>query len=300
MVLRRPGELKKFDPEKTSKEIVVLESAERWYRRAKDPENLFKAISEKVKRQREFVEWWDGQEKNKGGWRERNLAVPDLKRQDPKLEDYQLDRIIIFRWRHRFADPEKFEKYLEETKAKCLKVVECVQAANFSSETVEWYTPEQYLNSVRVVLGEIDLDPASNGEANRIVKAKRFFTKVDNGLVQDWHGRVFLNPPYGTVEGDSLASRFCDKAIAEHQAGRASEIVILVNSVHSQAWQRPLYDFLVCFVDHRIKFVSGDGEENENPTFQNIFVYIGPREVEFADEFSRYGYVMRKVDASIQ
>ena len=47
--------------------------------------------------------------------------------------------------------------------------------------------------------------------------------------------------------------------------------------------------------DHRIKFINGDGGENENPTFQNIFVYLGPRKEEFAAAFSKFGYVMEKI-----
>ncbi len=110
-----------------------------------------------------------------------------------------------------------------------------------------------------------------------------------------WNGRVFVNPPYGTENGQSLAGQFCCKAIEEHAAGNASEVIILVNSVHSQKWQTSLYDYAVCLVDHRIKFVNGDGGENENPTFQNIFVYLGPRKEEFAAAFSKFGYVMEKI-----
>ena len=108
------------------------------------------------------------------------------------------------------------------------------------------------------------------------------------------HERVTdpLSPRPGVENGQSLAGRFCCKAIEEHAAGNACEVIILVNSVHSQKWQAPLYDYVVCFVDHRIKFVNGDGGENENPTFQNIFVYLGPRKEEFATAFSKFGYVM--------
>ena len=167
--------------------------------------------------------------------------------------------------------------------------------ANYSSETNEWFTPAAYLQSVREFLGEIDLDPASNAIANETVQAKEIYTANDNGLEMPWNGRVFVNPPYGVENGQSLAGQFCCKAIEEHAAGNASEVVILVNSVHSQKWQAPLYDYAVCFVDHRIKFVNGDGGENENPTFQNIFIYLGPRKEDFAAAFSKFGYVMEKI-----
>jgi hypothetical protein len=109
-----------------------------------------------------------------------------------------------------------------------------------------------------------------------------------------------MNPPYGTIEDEdgkktSQAAAFCRKMIEEYEAGNVKEAIILVNSLHSQAWQAPLYDYVVCFVDHRIKFVSGDGEENKNPTMQNILVYLGTELQRFADVFSKFGYVMRKV-----
>ncbi len=164
--------------------------------------------------------------------------------------------------------------------------------ANYSSETNEWNTPVDYMQNVRDFLGEIDLDPASNTIANKAVQAKKIYTANDNGLALPWNGRVFVNPPYGIENGQSVAGQFCAKAIQEYVAGNASEVIILVNSVHSQKWQAPLYEHAVCFVDHRIKFVNGDGGENENPTFQNIFVYLGPRKEEFATVFSKFGYVM--------
>jgi hypothetical protein len=71
-----------------------------------------------------------------------------------------------------------------------------------------------------------------------------------------------------------------------------------VNSLHSQSWQAALYDYPICFVDHRIQFVSGDGEKNKNPTFQNIFVYMGPEPGKFAAVFSRFGYVMKRMETA--
>lgn len=169
-------------------------------------------------------------------------------------------------------------------------------AANYSSESNEWYTPEEYLVSVRAVLGQIDLDPASCKKANQTVGAKTIFTEEEDGLDREWFGRVFMNPPYGTTEDrESRAGVFCRKAISEYEAGRVSECIILVNSVHSQIWQRPLYRFPVCFVHHRIEFVNQHGDTNPNPTFGNIFVYLGGNPARFAEEFSIHGYCMEPI-----
>ena len=32
--------------------------------------------------------------------------------------------------------------------------------------------------------------------AQKTVKAKRYFTKVEDALNKEWHGRIFMNPPY--------------------------------------------------------------------------------------------------------
>ena len=117
-------------------------------------------------------------------------------------------------------------------------------------------------------------------------------------LGQSWHGRVFVNPPYGKTEtGESVAALFCNKAIAEYEDGNIEACIILVNSSHSQNWQAPLFCNRFCLVDHRIKFMSGDGDQNKNPTFQNMFVDLGDDQFKqrFAETFRKIGYVMEPV-----
>jgi len=57
----------------------------------------------------------------------------------------------------------------------------------------EWLTPPDIIRS----LGEFDLDPCS--PVNRPwATAKEHYTIKQNGLMQKWFGRVWLNPPYGS------------------------------------------------------------------------------------------------------
>ena len=57
----------------------------------------------------------------------------------------------------------------------------------------EWYTPP----SLFEILGlEFDIDVASPVGGTGHVPAKRFFSVEDDGLSQEWAGRVWMNPPY--------------------------------------------------------------------------------------------------------
>lgn len=57
----------------------------------------------------------------------------------------------------------------------------------------EWLTPPDIVRA----LGPFDLDPCA--PINRPwPTATKHYTIADNGLLQPWHGRVWLNPPYGT------------------------------------------------------------------------------------------------------
>lgn len=211
---------------------------------------------------------------------------------DDWLREIGVSDQTVRRW-HRYTDDATLESQTEVQSARLIKIFDAQTAANYSSETNEWYTPAVYVEAVRELYGgAIDLDPATSAKANETVRASQIFTIGDDALTKDWHGNAFLNPPYGTDKGESVAGRFCNKAIAEYEAGRLEQCVILVNSVHSQKWQKPLYAFPVCFVDHRISFVNAEGEGNENPTFQNVFVYLGPDRDAFAQAFNAFGYVM--------
>jgi phage N-6-adenine-methyltransferase len=98
----------------------------------------------------------------------------------------------------------------------------------------DWYTPEDWVAPARALMGAIDLDPASCAAANAVVRAARYYTKQDDGLVLPWVGRVWLNPPYSRV------ADFAAKLETEFDAGRVTQAIMLCNARPDPEWFRRL------------------------------------------------------------
>ncbi|WP_424579301.1 MULTISPECIES: DNA N-6-adenine-methyltransferase [Bradyrhizobium] len=70
-----------------------------------------------------------------------------------------------------------------------------ISSALYSNRTDEWPTPRSCFNELNAEF-KFTLDPCAS-EAN--TTCATFFTKKDNGLIQDLENhRVFCNPPYDT------------------------------------------------------------------------------------------------------
>ena len=123
---------------------------------------------------------------------------------------------------------------------------------------MEWITPLRIVNAARHIMGAIDLDPASSHEAQRLVKAGAYFTKDHNGLEHDWSGRVWLNPPYKA----GLVSKFVDKLIAEMQACRVTQAIMLTNNATETKWAQRLVEsrmvHCIALLKGRVRFLHFD------------------------------------------
>lgn len=74
-----------------------------------------------------------------------------------------------------------------------MKALALLDPAGISNENDEWYTPSWMFAALSI---EFDLDPCSPGAPPSSCPAKRHLTKTDNGLLADWAGKVWLNPPF--------------------------------------------------------------------------------------------------------
>ena len=61
----------------------------------------------------------------------------------------------------------------------------------------DWYTPPEIFSALKE---SFDLDPCSPG-VGHWVPASAIYTKADDGLHKQWHGFVFMNPPFGGRNG---------------------------------------------------------------------------------------------------
>ena len=154
----------------------------------------------------------------------------------------------------------------------------------------EWYTPPKYIEMARRVLGGIDLDPASNEAAQRVVKASQYFTAADNGLLKEWHGRVWLNPPYS----QPLIYEFVTKLIEERSAERVSSAIMLTNNYTDTSWFHAALEIAdaVCFTRGRISFINKEGDPYGTPAQGSAFFYFGDAVPAFAQAFIEAGSVV--------
>lgn len=150
----------------------------------------------------------------------------------------------------------------------------------------EWGTPQFIIDAARLVMGEIDCDPATHAAAQDRVQALRYYTAADDGLSRAWHGRVFLNPPYER----GLIEQFVIKLLIEKAAERTTEAIVLVNAQTDTKWFRHLKGAAAaeCFHTGRVRFLSSEGARGMPQVGQAIF-YFGRNPQRFVEMFSRFG-----------
>lgn len=158
----------------------------------------------------------------------------------------------------------------------------------------EWYTPQWLIDKVKYVLGEIDIDPASNEVAQQRIGAKVFYTKDNSGLDKEWHGSLFMNPPHGSA----LIKPFCAKLKQEVKEGRVDSFITLTNNATETAWFRDIAEVsdVLCFLDKRVRFVSPDGLPGKQPLQGQAIAFRWGSSPEcmyrFADSFADCGIIV--------
>ncbi len=152
------------------------------------------------------------------------------------------------------------------------------------------YTPPQLIALVHKALGQIDLDPASSKEANKVVKAKSFFTKRTNGLKQRWHGRVFLNPPFD--DWPTWIAKL-DKEVGARHVKQA----VVIGPANISAFRPLLLRNGLLFVpNERPRYYDPHSDKLIDPPFGSLICYVGPEGNQFAKVFGARGLILRSVN----
>lgn len=113
----------------------------------------------------------------------------------------------------------------------------------------DWLTPPEIIAS----LGEFHLDPCAPVKRPWDT-AKKHYTILDNGLRQPWHGRVWLNPPYGGETSKWL------QRLAEHGNGIAL-VFARTETANFFPWVWE-YASALLFIQGRIKFFTVQGKQS--------------------------------------
>jgi phage N-6-adenine-methyltransferase len=156
----------------------------------------------------------------------------------------------------------------------------------------EWYTPGEYISKARAVMGSITLDPATSELSNSKINAENIFTVFENGLDQEWHGNVWLNPPYS----QPAINDFANKMVEEWESGRVDAAIVLTHNYTDTKWFHTLAEscFAICFTRGRIAFVNMIGEKAA-PTQGQAFFYFGENIDKFLQEFKDIGFLVRVI-----
>jgi len=132
--------------------------------------------------------------------------------------------------------------------------------------TNTWFTPKRIIDALGI---QFDLDPCTQTYRPHNTALKHLCEdKGDNGLVADWDGTVWLNPPYGRE-----IKRWLDK-LADHGDG-----VALVFSRTETVWAQTCLARAtsVNFIKGRVSFIKADGTKGNTAANGSMLIAFGDK-----------------------
>lgn len=115
----------------------------------------------------------------------------------------------------------------------------------FSSKTDLWSTPQDFFNAVSAEFGPFDLDVCATPKNAKCVN---YFNLAQDGLLQMWHGTIWMNPPYGRNIG-----KWVKKAYESSQEG-ATVVCLLPARTDTAWWHNWAIKGQIRFLRGRLKF----------------------------------------------
>ena len=197
---------------------------------------------------------------------ESNTDVTFLKTKEETTKELGFSKMQVSRMQTLAENPEIVKEAIQEArdnddivnrafvleKIKQAKEEDKKPHVSFNSGNNEWYTPKEFIDAARLVMGTIDLDPASSEIANETIQAEKIYTAKDNGLSLPWFGNVWLNPPYSS----DLIGQFAEKVKAKEY----NQVIVLVNNATETAWFADIVSVAsaIVFPTSRVKFYKPD------------------------------------------
>jgi hypothetical protein len=129
-----------------------------------------------------------------------------------------------------------------------------------AKESDERYTPRWVFDGMAITF---DTDPCSPVEGGDAVPVRQKFTRLDDGLAQQWSGTVWVNPPF------SNSAAFADKFIA-HGNG------VFLGPVANARWAQDMLaasDLVWLCADFAFTHPTHAGKRSSMPL---MFCAIGP------------------------
>jgi len=114
----------------------------------------------------------------------------------------------------------------------------------FSSKTDMWATPQAFFDKLNEAYS-FTLDVCATKEN---AKCRRFFTKEDDGLSQDWNGVCWMNPPYGRD-----IKHWLKKAYEESKKG-ATVVCLIPSRTDTIYWHEYVMKGNITFIKGRLVF----------------------------------------------
>lgn len=134
----------------------------------------------------------------------------------------------------------------------------------FSSNKDDWETPQDFFNKLNEEFN-FNLDPCADRTNH---KCEKFYTKDDNGLLQDWSGHtVFVNPPYGAKSTSDWIRKCAEESCKPH----TTVVMLIPARTDTRAFHEYIYGKSeIRFIKGRLKF---GGSKNSAPFPSMIVIF---------------------------
>jgi len=149
------------------------------------------------------------------------------------------------------------------------------------SKRDDWRTPPEVIAVVKEAFGgTIDLDPCGNRYSLVGAKKQYLLSRGEDGLDAEWHGRVFVNPPFSNAK-DWLEKAACST--------HAETLLLMPARVDTRSFHKfGVTANAFAFWKGRSTFVGGKA----SAPFPVVFLYWGGHVERFILAFEPHGFVL--------